>query len=211
MSHLTRDELLVWRDAPGQADRRRVVEHLAACDECCALHAELIRTRPAEMPPSAFDQRAFVEHGYAIARRQRSRVLAFRPRVWVPLAAAAAVLLVMWLPGSRQALDTIVETGVVRGGRIQAVTPVGEIEGAIEFRWASPVSADRYAVEVTDASGQRVFYRETRAESLAGGADSAALRPGVRYTWTVRALDAGGEAISQSAPAAFIRAARPLR
>lgn len=208
MTHLTRDELLAWRDHPSPASRDGIVGHLAACDECSAVYAELIRTRSAETPPERFAARDFVARGYAAAARPPASVLAFRPRVWIPLAVAAAILLAVLLPVMRPGTDAVVETGVVRGSVPEALAPAGPTRGAIEFRWASPSAADRYAVEVKDGAGQRVFYRETRDMRLGGDAAlDAALRPGLRYTWTVTALDATGETLSQSPPREFTRVA----
>lgn len=203
MTHLTRDELLAWRDAPSPASRDRIVGHLAACDECTAVYAESIRTRGAESPPARFEARDFA--GLAAAR-PTARVLAFRPRLWIPLAVAAGILLVVLLPVMRPGTDAIVETDARRGSAPEALAPAGPTSGVIEFRWASPSPADRYAVEVKDAAGERIFYRETRDVRLAGDAVlDAALQPGVRYTWTVTALDATGETISQSPPREFTR------
>jgi len=208
VTHLTRDELVAWRDAPSPESRDAIVGHLAACDECSAVYAELIRTRGAEGPPQRFQARDFVAPGYAAKARPAARVLMFQPRLWIPLAVAAGILLVVLLPGMRQGTDAVVETNAARGSAPEALAPAGETSGAIEFRWASPSAADRYAVEVKDAAGQRIFYRETRDERLAGDAVlDAALRPGVRYTWTVTALEATGEAISQSPPREFTRVA----
>lgn len=208
MTHLTRDELLAWLDASSPATRDWIVGHLAACDECSARYAELIRTRGAEMPPERFKAHDFVERGYAAAARPPAPLLAFRPRLLIPLAVAAGILLVVFLPVRRPGTYAVVETDAVRGSRPQALAPAGETSGAIEFRWASPSAADRYAVEVKDAAGQRIFYRETRDVRLAGDAVlDAALQPGQRYTWTVTALEATGEPISQSPPREFTRVA----
>jgi hypothetical protein len=209
MTHLTRDQLLAWRDAPSPASREMIIGHLAACDECAAIYAELIRIRSVEQPPERFDPRDFVEAGYAAARPPVPLV-AFRPRLWVPLAAAAAVVLAVLLPLMRPATDAVVPTDTLRSGAVEALAPAGPTAGVIEFRWTSPAAADRYAVEVKDPAGQRIFYRETREAQLAGDAVLvAALQPGMRYTWTVTALDATGETLSQSPPREFTRVVAP--
>ncbi len=46
MTHLSSEQLQQWRDAPTEAARATVVEHLAVCDQCSQRYAELIRTRP---------------------------------------------------------------------------------------------------------------------------------------------------------------------
>lgn len=211
MTHLTQAELLAWRDSPSEAGRGRVVAHLAACDQCGAAYAELIRTRAVEDPPSAaphFRAEDFVARGYSAGTPARARVLPFRRYLMLPLAAAAALALFVWLPARRPAPDPVTPTGTVRGTSLQLLAPSGAVTGPIEFSWSSPVSPDRYALEVKDAAGQRVVYRETRDDRVRADAElEAMLRPGMSYTWTVTALDAAGEVISRSQPASFVRAA----
>jgi hypothetical protein len=207
VAHLSRDELVRWRDTPSEAERARVLSHIAQCDACSGLLAELMRTRPIATPPQRFDGREFVERGYRAADPSRVRVLRFTPRIAAALAAAAAILLAIVLPGLRGGPETVpTDTNAVRGGRIQAIAPVGDVDGPIAFSWSSPVSASRYAVEVLDGSGQRVFFGETRETRLVAdetGDLARALEPGARYTWTVAALDADGETIVRSAPREF--------
>lgn len=208
MTHLTSHELAAWRDSPSAADRPRIVGHLAACAECASRYAEMIRARGPEGAASQFDPQPFATRGYAALAKRRGRVLVFRPLVLVPLATAAALVLAVWLPSTRRAEAPAATAPVVRGARPEALAPAGDVRGPIEFRWASPVSPDRYAVEVRDGHGQRIFYRETPDERLpADAALEAALRTGVHFTWTVAALDGSGEVIAQSTPRAFTRTA----
>jgi hypothetical protein len=208
MIHLTRDELLAWRDAPSEANRARVIEHLASCDRCAGLYAEMIRTRPldGDAGDARFAAGDFVMRGYAAAPlpAPRGRMFVFQRKLVIPLAAAAALVLFVWMPARRPAPPT--PTDAVRGGTMQALSPSGEVRGRIEFRWTSAAAPDRFAVEVKDAAGQRVFYRETRDDRLSGDAAlESLLRPGAAYTWTVAALDAAGETISRSTPVSFVR------
>jgi hypothetical protein len=64
MTHLTRADLTRWRDAPDPADRDRIVLHLAECDECGALYADLMRTRPAAAGPDELEPAAFMKAGF---------------------------------------------------------------------------------------------------------------------------------------------------
>lgn len=212
MTHLTRAELSSWHDTPREADRDRIVGHLAECDACAGIYAEMIRTRPLddEGGEAHFKADAFIARGYAAAppARPSGRVLIFHRTLLIPLAAAAALVLFVWLPARRPALEPVTPTNAVRGGGVQTISPSGEVRGPVEFRWVSPVQPDRFAVEVNDAAGQRVFYRETREDRLAPDAPLVSmLRPGTAYTWTVSALDAAGETISRSAPVPFVRVA----
>lgn len=211
MTHLTRDELMAWRDAPAPGAREHIVGHLAACDACAAVYAELIRTAAHDAPPAHFDPQAFSGRGYETLGEPRGRLLVFERKLFIPLAAAAAIILAIWLPGWRAGGDRGGDSPVVmRGGRPEAVTPSGDVRSPLEFRWNVSAGAARYAIEVKDAAGERVFYRETRDEHLTeDAAMAAAVRPGVRYTWTVTTLDEAGEAIAQSLPRAFMRLPAP--
>lgn len=213
MPHLTRDELMAWRDAPAPGARQRIVGHLAACDACAAVYAELIRTSAPDTHPQHFDPQAFTSQGYGTLGEPRGRVFVFERKVFIPLAAAAAIVLAIWLPDRRTAGDGSAGSPVVmRGGRPEAVTPSGDVNGPLEFRWSVSAGATRYAIEVKDAAGRRVFYRETRDEHLTQDAAlDAAVRPGVPYTWTVTTLDEAGEAVAQSLPQPFTRAPAPRR
>ena len=86
VTHLTRDELVRWRDAPHQGDRDRIVLHLAACDDCGALYAELMRTRPATAAAEVLAPAAFAKAGL---KAGPTRPAAWR-RVANLLAAAAS-------------------------------------------------------------------------------------------------------------------------
>jgi hypothetical protein len=208
VTHLTGDELRTWRDTPSEDARQRIVSHLAACDECAATYAELFRTREAGESASRFSPADFAARGYGtVAASRPGRVLAFRPRVLLPLAAAAAVVFMLFLPGLQPGSDRVVDTDAVRGGRLQGLAPAGPASDPIEFRWASPVAASRYVVEVRDDSGTVVLQRETRDDRLRlDPASAEPLRPGASYSWTVRALDSDGEAVGVSSPRTFSRA-----
>jgi hypothetical protein len=208
MTHLTRAELESWHRTAIEADRDRIVGHLAVCDACAATYAAIVRAHVDE-EPSHFDTRDFREAGYgALAPAPRRRFF-FRPGLLVPLAAAAAILLAIWVPSLRPADDSDeTPSRVLRGAATpQAIAPSGDVEGAIEFRWTAAAGADRYAIEVKDHTGRRVFYRETRDERLAA-ADAAllaALARGGSFTWTVATLDGAGEILAQSTPRSFTR------
>lgn len=209
MTHLTLRELTAWRDGPSEADRARIVGHLAVCETCASRLAELVRAAaPGAGDATQLMSGDFVQHGYGVMRKRRGRLIVFRPQVLIPLAAAAAIALAVWLPSSRPESGPAEEAPVVRGTRPQALTPSGEVSGPIVFTWASPVSPDRYGIEVKDAAGQRIFYRETpEARLTPDAALEAALLPGGRYLWTVAALDGSGEVIAVSEPRAFTLAA----
>jgi hypothetical protein len=98
VTHLSREELLSWRDRGATGDRDRVVSHLAACGACAATYAELTRTA---VPPTIertthFDPADFVSRGYAVQRRMRPAQSMFRLswKVWTGTLSAAVVVIV---------------------------------------------------------------------------------------------------------------------
>ncbi|MEZ5319533.1 MAG: hypothetical protein R2752_19190 [Vicinamibacterales bacterium] len=226
MTHLTRDELERWRDAPDESDRDRIVTHLAACASCAAAHAALVRVRPVEGGVAASaegDLGAFVSEGYrhapaaiappafeAAPRPAPSRpVPAPRRQPWwlAPLAAAAVLVLAMTVP---RLLTQPVEPPIARGGTWAALEPAGDIDvESLVFRWTAPEPAGAYLVEVFDASGTRLWSR--RVDASPAAADPALvsrLVPGASYRWTVSSLDARGVAMSSSPLTVFQVAAR---
>jgi len=125
VTHLSREELVHWRDRGATNDRDRVVAHLAACGSCAAAYAELTRTAPAIEGPKHFDPADFVARGYAVQRRIRpapQSMLALSWKVWAGALSAAAVLIVA-LTGMlvvtrqrRPAFETLSERSSDTGG-----------------------------------------------------------------------------------------------
>jgi hypothetical protein len=203
MSHLTHDELVRWRDAGPAADRERVLTHMAACEACRKEYAAMVRERsPAE--PAAVSQE-LLARGYAAYRAPRAASWWRSPPLLVGLPlAAAAVLAVILLPSARvPVLDRPADVQV-RGSEIQLIAPVGRVATATSFRWSSPVAAGRFRLAVRDEKGA-VVYEATSGleEAAAPPALQASLRPGVRYSWTVDALDSTGEVLARSVPQTF--------
>jgi hypothetical protein len=205
MTHLTRDELLRWRDAHDAADRGRIVEHLAECDDCGAMYAELIRTRPATEGPIALDARDFVAAGVAAGAPSVPRRSWWRaPAVWIAIPATAAAALVLMTVISRPSIPPLSEpTSTTRGSALVPLSPAGPVAGRLEFRWTSPFAASRYRIVVRDASGVVVLSHETTEERLV--TDDATMRglPRGAYTWSVEALDATRRTIDTSRPQSF--------
>jgi hypothetical protein len=124
VTHLSREELVHWRDRGATDDRDRVVTHLAACGSCAAAYAELARTAPAIEGPKHFDPADFVARGYAVQRRIRpaQSMFGLSWKVWVGTLSVAAVLIV-GLTGmlvvarqERRAYETLSDHGGDTGG-----------------------------------------------------------------------------------------------
>jgi len=202
--HLSREDVIAWRDE-GRGDRERIVAHLASCASCRHLAAEIERARPAGELPSRFAAADFADAGY----RARSRRPGLRSwwRAPVPLTAAAlaaaALLAVLVLPSRTSAPVPFADDGV-RGTSIHAIAPAGTVPPPVEFRWASPLTADRFLLEVLDADGRVVYSTTVTVERASGDAALArALTPGVSYSWRVTALSAAGDALTRSAARPF--------
>jgi hypothetical protein len=105
----------------------------------------------------------------------------------LPLAAAAAVLLVLVWPRP-------VDDGGLphRAPPITAasapvpVAPVGRVAGADVLRWTPVARADRYRITLSDAGG-RVLYEMQQADTVLALPDSVVLTPGQSYSWMVDA------------------------
>lgn len=214
MTHLTREELVRWRDQGLAADRDRIVGHLAACGECAAMYAELVRTAPADEPATSLHAGDFVNRGYR-ARRRGGLVdaLAAPLRSWRPLTiaaagAAAALLLVMLLPDARRRLQSEhidPEQAGIRGGSLELVAPVGPGSVPAEFRWRSPIEAASYRVDVFDDQGTLMYAIAAATERAAVTAElRGVLTAGARYRWKVTALDDLGAAITSSELQTFV-------
>ena len=216
-AHLTRDELVRWRDAGSAMDRERVVTHLAACDACGAAYISLLDTVPVEATPVVLRRDDFLSRG-ELAGGGHGRLLGLAgrrlARPWPAMAAlaAAAVLAVALLPGLRNTLVTSVpspEPDTIRATTLLLVAPVGEATVPFEFTWRSPVQATRYRVDVMD-DDRRLLRSLTTNEERAPLTPElqSVLIPGARYQWTVTALDERGERLLSSRPESF--RVRPL-
>lgn len=183
-----------------------MLRHLATCDDCRREYAELIRAEPLPRAPSSFDPAAFVERGYAARRPGAGGPWwrAWRP-VWA-LPAAAVLAVAALVPYLRFAPSSDEVTGATtRGAEIELLAPAGDVVKVAEFRWASPVSAPRYRLEVTDSAGRLVYATDVAEEHARPPNDVLArLRAGERYAWKVVAFDAHGQPILTSKPRSFI-------
>jgi hypothetical protein len=193
MTHLTRDELVGWRDDPDESLRDRVLSHLAACDTCGAVYAELMRTRPSIEDPIALQPRDFVAAGIAAAGTGRTAWLR-RRAVWVGLPAMAAAALVAFAVLRQPRVAPLSDpTSDIRGSEIVAFSPTGTVSQIAEFKWTSPFRATTYRLSVKSQDGAVVWTKDSPQEHAA----ATTLPPG-RYTWKVDAFDAAGRVIASS-------------
>lgn len=186
MTHLTRDDFVRWRDTPNPADRDRIVLHLASCDECGALYAELMRTRPAAAGPEELEPAAFMKAGAGAGPAPQARIL--RPAAWrrfaLPLAAAAVVIL---------GVTTLLrrDSGSFRGGdnEVQLSAPSGSVDSAaLTFQWTPlpDTPSQRLLVyALDDPSLPVVDAKNVTSPYRLAGEQAGRLRPGIDYRWMI--------------------------
>lgn len=193
---LDTDTIAALVDGTLEAGRRETaLAHLAGCDNCQTAVSSLARALAD--PAVARELGAVVSHG-------RRRVL----RIFVPVAAAAAVLLLLarpWAgnvaPGHR-GLPSVASTPT-------PIAPIGVVAHASPLQWTAVAGADRYRVMLSDASG-RVVYEAEGADTVAALPDSVVLTPGRSYVWIVEART-GFDRWTASQLVEFSLAGAPLR
>lgn len=169
------DDLVTAALADGTLEsgaRTSAVSHLASCSRCRASVASVVK---------ALGDPAIRREIPASPRRTGRRV------AWlaVPLAAAAALFFVVWLP--RTSGDS---SGPHRGspasGTPVAIAPLGIVAEVQVLRWAPVFGADRYRITLFDGESHIVFAKEVGDVRVALP-DSTVLVPGGTYVWMVEA------------------------
>lgn len=208
-------------------ERRALDEHASRCPACAA---ERDLARLFEAAPEGADVRpedlSFVVSRLEEAspvrpaqpkvvpfpgpRREAAPPVPARSRAWVRFAAAAVLVLAAGL-GYRAfqvpepALPTPEVGEVVRGGEVEAVSPVGEVaEMPGELRWVPREGAVSYRVRLTAVDGAVLWEGTALAPPVRLPAEVAGgLHRAVVYTWTVEALGPAGERLASSGPVSF--------
>lgn len=125
---------------------------------------------------------------------------------------AAAVILVlgagMLFQLSRSGAPPLPAPGagtVVRGGEVEAVSPVGEVAGIpAELRWEPRPGAASYRVRLSTVDDTVLWETTVPAPPARLPAEvTAQLHRAVVYVWTVEALDASGARMAVSEPVRF--------
>ncbi|HSK81553.1 MAG TPA: zf-HC2 domain-containing protein [Thermoanaerobaculia bacterium] len=208
-------------------ERRALDEHAARCPACAAERdlARLFDAAPdgADVRPEDLDfVVARLEETSPVRpaqpkvvpfpgpRREAAPLVPARSRSWVRFAAAAVLVLAAGL-GYRAfqvpepALPPPEAGEVVRGGEVEAVSPVGEVaEIPGELRWVPREGAASYRVRLTAVDGAVLWEGTALAPPLRVPAEVAGgLHRAVVYTWTVEALGPAGERLASSGPVSF--------
>jgi hypothetical protein len=159
------------------ADSRVVpLAHLVSCARCRTAVASVAK---AMADPSVARALHTVEGG----RWRRVRRLAM---IGVPVAAAAAFLLLLVRPQMSDRAAVHRAPAVTAASAPEPTTPVGLVSEAAAFRWTAVPGADRYRVTLFD-SRPRVVYETEVIGLVAQLPDSVTLTPGARYLWKVEA------------------------
>jgi hypothetical protein len=82
-AHLSREELVRFRDDGTAGDRDTVVLHLATCEPCSSMYAELLHAAPVTEGPAHFAAEDFVRRGYAVRGQIARSESAPRMRQWL--------------------------------------------------------------------------------------------------------------------------------
>jgi hypothetical protein len=131
----------------------------------------------------------------------RLRAVALR-RVLLPMAAVAVLALGFVLIDRRGGSSDLTVADTVRGTELQVTAPAGAVDIIREFRWQSPIQADRYRVMVR--RGQDVIWQgETTGLSLAPP-QAGVIERDVQYEWVVEAIDREGNVRMTSPPQPFV-------
>jgi hypothetical protein len=206
MTHLTREQLKDFWDHGRAGDRERVVTHLAVCDQCGALYGEVMDGSPTAIGTSVASPNLAVR-GYRSFRAARRR-FTMRWTGALAGAAAAAGLVALVLPSPSAPPPPDGET--IRGASLVALAPIGRVDPPVRFRWASPVAASRFVVEVRDGRQRLQLVLTAAREAVDLPAESLRqLVPAEDYSWVVIARDAEGQEIMRSRPQIFSVAAGP--
>lgn len=153
----------------GVAERAVVLPHVAACARCRGAVASVAR---------ALADRTVAREARTAGTAPWVRVL----RVAVPVAAAAAVLLLVW---PRFGDDGVPHRAPVTAKPVP-MSPVGAVAGVERLWWGVVAGADRYRVTLFDANGTVLYDREL-GDTTAAFPDSLVLVPGRPYLWKVEA------------------------
>jgi hypothetical protein len=195
--HLSDEDLRRWRDGEADADRDRVVGHLAACESCTRRYALMMRTDSADAHDAAAPPE-FVTRGYRAYDASR------RPSwsAWLrPAAAFASIAIVagaVWVWRQQDAQP------VYRGGdaRIELLRPADRavVSPEVAFEWQVQKGGG-CRLRVYDPAKPETPVIDRRGEpgTQPSAAERERLAAGISYRWFVECvLEEGRTAISPS-------------
>ncbi len=149
---------------------------------------------------------------FRVPKRETSQAapVPSRSRDWRRLAAAAMVILAVGLGyqlfrPAAPPLPAPPSGGVVRGGEVEAVSPVGEVPGIpTELRWTPRPGASSYRVRLSAVDDTVLWEGTVLAPPARLPAEVVrSLHRAVVYVWSVEALGPSGERLGASEPVRF--------
>jgi hypothetical protein len=187
----------------------QALAHIALCPRCQAERALLAAFESATPLPE--------EEGKVtwISQRLESRLAPLRPaklpeprwRRWFNFhtmgfsLAAAMVVIALGVGLFQHRKPLLIEPRgelVLRSGELQAISPVGELDGApAELLWQPVAGASSYSVRVMEVDRTLVWIGESKLPSAA--LPRRVVVPGKPLLWQVTAKDGVGKALAQSA------------
>lgn len=179
MDELAQAEFVEGGGEPGQRASR--VAHLAACGHC--------RRQLAALVELVADPGVAAEVPQLEPKIQRT---AYGRRFLAGaglLAAAAALLLLVWPGGRGEGVGGHRGPTITAGSVPAPLSPVGDVVEAKTLKWTAVAGADRYRVTLFDATG-KVLFEDQLTGTTIGLPDSLDLAPGELYLWKVEARTA---------------------
>lgn len=203
-----------WKEAlapsPECLDLARLGEELDAAerahlDTCTRCQSELALFREISREETSAGEAREVEW-LASELRRRNNVVAFRPKMWRVLYAAAAVLVMVvgigyWMQLREPAIDTTFDpSAVYRTARVEVIAPKSGdlVQAPNELRWTAVPEASRYAVQILEVGATPVWGTSTTQTHVAlPPGVIAQFAPGKLLLWDVAAFR-GKEMIATS-------------
>lgn len=164
--HLDHGEVAGYVDGVVSGDALTAIEaHLSVCPECRAEVSDvssILRTAPSA--------------GHV------------RRRVWIPAAAAAALVLLWVVPRAvrEPAVSAHREEAVTTTVAPRPVAPRGTVDSTAAFVWSSVPYANSYRIRLYDADGSLLWEQET-GDTITAAPTSVRLRARTSYFWKVEA------------------------
>jgi len=128
------------------------------------------------------------------------------------LASAAAVVLSVVMIYVTREWDPLTPAIPEDPHRIAIAEPAFEVDpSSLRFRWEAVVEAKRYRIDVFDSTLEGILLKPGLEDAIyrPDPEEVDRLRPGVDYSWWVRAFDADGREVAASRRSKFRLGGRP--
>jgi len=197
--HLSRSELIRWRDEGGA--REGIVTHLAGCAACREIAADLERDRPVDAEPQRFHAEDFAPTGYRIGSPQ-TRKSSWTSRLIYVAAAAGIVLAVVYLPAwLRERSESALRGGEVPVVLVQPVDQAVFVQDLV-FDWKAGPGVDRFRLFVVaiDNPAKPIIEREVAGLRYEPTEEERSrIRPGSELHWFIEYRDGTATVTSPAA------------